>query len=51
MHTQGQKEIQEAVITAALVTIVTGVIHFGFEVFSRRWFKEEDSKKKAEEKA
>ena len=49
MHTQGKKEIQEAVVTAALVTLVTGVIHFGFEVFSRRWFKE-DEKKKPEEK-
>lgn len=37
--------IQEAVITAALVTIVTGVIHFGFEVFSRRWFKDDEKKK------
>ena len=29
MQTQGKKEIQEAVITAALVTIATGVIGIG----------------------
>lgn len=45
METQGKKEIQEAVITAALVTVVTGLIGFGFEVFKRRWFREDKAAK------
>jgi hypothetical protein len=45
METQGKKEIQEAVVTAALVAIATGLVGFGFEVFRRRWFKEEPKKK------
>ncbi len=47
METQGKKEIQEAVLTAALVAIVTGAVGFGFEVFRRRWFKKEEPKKPA----
>ena len=38
MRTHGKKEIQEAVITAALVTIATGVIGIAFELLKKRIF-------------
>jgi len=44
MQTQGKKEIQEAVLTAALCAVATGIVGFAFEVFARRWFKEEEKK-------
>jgi len=45
MQTQGKKEIQEAVITAALVTIATGVIGIGFEFIKRALFAKKEEPK------
>ncbi len=47
MQTQGKKEIQEAVITAALVTIATGVIGIGFEFIKRALFVKKEEPKPA----
>ncbi len=44
MENQGKKEIQEAVITAALVTVATGLIGIGFELIKRHLFKKEEPK-------
>jgi hypothetical protein len=45
MNTQGQKEIKEAVVTAALCATVTGIVGLGIEYLRRRLFSSKPENK------